>query len=165
MRSVAVVLLFLSITVAIPAQESTSESPELVDLSLHNLTQAAGLIFSGTVLAVEQLESSENTHSLQVTRITFQVKTAIRGTETGRVIQINEWQGLWSAGERYRKGEQVFLFLYPPSNLGLTSPVAGKMGRFAIDGKGSVHILKPGISETTVHVRDFAAAVRHISEN
>jgi hypothetical protein len=44
-----------------------------------------------------------------------------------------EWSGLWNAGERYRVGEQVLLFLYPNSRLGLTSPVGGAQGRFAID--------------------------------
>ena len=32
------------------------------------------------------------------------------------------------------------LFLYPPSKLGLTSPVAGAFGRFAVDSKGQVSV-------------------------
>src|SRR5258708_29179611 len=58
------------------------------------------------------------------------------------MLTIHEWAGLWSIGERYRLGERVLLFLYPPSKLGLTSPVAGAVGRFAMDSQG--HILLNG---------------------
>jgi hypothetical protein len=33
----------------------------------------------------------------------------------------------------YRVGERLMLFLHAPSKLGLTSPVGGSAGRFAID--------------------------------
>jgi hypothetical protein len=70
--------------------------------------------------------------------VTFQVEHALRGTTTGQNLTIHEWAGLWNTKERYRVGERVLLFLYPPSKLGLTSPVAGPMGRFAIDPQGRI---------------------------
>jgi hypothetical protein len=72
------------------------------------------------------------------TAVTFQVEHAIRGAVAGQRLTIYEWAGLWRNGERYRVGEQVLLFLYSPSRLGLTSPVAGIMGRFAMDSRGRV---------------------------
>lgn len=60
----------------------------------------------------------------------------------GKTLTINEWAGLWQSGERYRVGEQVLLFLYPPSKLGLTSPVGGGMGRFSVNRGGEL-VLKP----------------------
>jgi hypothetical protein len=72
------------------------------------------------------------------------VLEAIRGVRRGQVIQIREWGGLWDAGERYHKGEQVLLFLYPPGKAGLTSPVGGRGGRFQMDGAGRVLLKENG---------------------
>ena len=55
-------------------------------------------------------------------------------------MTIREWAGLWNTGERYETGERVLLFLYPKSKLGLTSPVGGKLGRYAVDAAGRVLI-------------------------
>jgi hypothetical protein len=57
--------------------------------------------------------------------ITFQVEQAIRRTRVGQQLTIHEWAGPWTAGERYRVGERLMLFLHAPSKLGLTSPSAG----------------------------------------
>lgn len=62
----------------------------------------------------------------------------MRGTSPGQLLTIQEWAGLWTGGERYRVGERVLLFLYSPSKLGLTSPVGGAMGRFAVDSQGKI---------------------------
>jgi hypothetical protein len=34
------------------------------------------------------------------------------------------------------KGQHIFIFLYPPSRLGLTSPVGGRLGQVALDPSG-----------------------------
>jgi len=62
----------------------------------------------------------------------------MRGASPGQSLTIREWAGLRSSGERYYVGERVFLFLYSPGKLGLTSPVAGGMGRFAMTSQGNV---------------------------
>jgi hypothetical protein len=46
--------------------------------------------------------------------------------------------GLWSSKPHYRKGQHLLLFLYPPSRIGFTSPVADPMGRFTIDSSGAI---------------------------
>lgn len=106
---------------------------------------AAGIIFSGTVTAVSPASAKGG----RATAITFKVGQAIRGASAGQSLTIHEWAGLWSSGERYRVGEHVFLFLYSPSRLGLTSPVAGGAGRFVVDFRGKV-LFSPQ------HVRIFA---------
>ncbi|MGO9126340.1 MAG: hypothetical protein ACLP6G_15820 [Terriglobales bacterium] len=106
-----------------------------------SLTLNAGYIFSGTVKAVERLAPHTN-GSVAVMRITFYVDQGLRGTRTGQTLVIHEWAGLWQAGDRYRPGERVMLFLYPPSKLGLTSPVGGTSGRFGVDPGGQV-IIEP----------------------
>ena len=105
--------------------------------SLAQLARKAGYVFDGTVLSVVRVGKAPN--AVPAMQITFRVERGIRGTQTGQVLTVREWAGLWEAGERYRPGERVVLFLYPLSKLGLTSPVAGAFGRFAVDSKGLVN--------------------------
>jgi hypothetical protein len=101
--------------------------------------ESAGLAFVGTVQSVEHTPAV-GANRIGTTRITFQVDTAIRGVRSGQTLVINEWAALWSTGERYRKGERVCLLLYPPSKLGLTSPIHGAGGRFYLRGRERVII-------------------------
>jgi hypothetical protein len=62
------------------------------------------------------------------------------------------------------------LFLYPPSKLGLTSPVGGAAGRFLVR-KGRIQIgpqhwfLRPEfIRGPNVSLKDFTARIRHAQE-
>jgi len=109
--------------------------------TLAQLARKAGYVFDGTVLSVVRV--GKTPHDVPTMQITFRVERGIRGTQTGQVLTVREWAGLWESGERYLPGERVLLFLYPPSKLGLTSPVAGALGRFAVDPKGFVN-LPPG---------------------
>jgi hypothetical protein len=134
------------------------------------IVQAAGIIFSGHVTSVARAPSSRGPVS---TAVTFKVEHAMRGTSAGRDLTIHEWAGLWTRGERYRVGERVLLFLYSPSKLGLTSPVAGPIGRFAVNSGGEivmtpqhVHILATDPilrGRTVAPYSDFAGAVRRSS--
>jgi hypothetical protein len=106
---------------------------------LKEMVQAAGTIFSGRVTFVGR-SGPVSGQTPAATTITFQVEQAMRGTTTGQSLTIHEWTGLWNSGERYRIGEHVLLFLYPPSKFGLTSPVSGPIGRFAMDVEGRILI-------------------------
>jgi hypothetical protein len=98
---------------------------------------AAGIIFSGHVTSVGH-SPLLNGRSPASTSITFQVEHAMRGASAGQSLTIQEWAGLWTGGERYYVGERVLLFLYSPSKLGLTSPVARGFGKFAVDAQGRI---------------------------
>lgn len=100
--------------------------------TLPRMIQSAGIIFSGQVVSVSHADAASGQLAAP-TVITFRVQHAIRGAMAGQNLTIREWPGLWNRGERYRIGEHVFLFLYPPSRLGLTSPVKGPLGRLAMD--------------------------------
>ncbi len=104
--------------------------------SLRLLTRNSGYIFDGTVMSVERVAEVDG-GSLAAVQITFRVEQAIRGVRNGQLLTIREWAGLWNSGERYRCGERLLLFLYGPSKLGLTSPVGGLLGRFAVDPGGN----------------------------
>lgn len=150
--------------------------PIRLPLNLGQLTQRAGLIFSGKVMSVKP-ERSVGSDEVASVAITFQVEQAIRGTRVGRQLTIHEWAGLWTTGERYRVGERLMLFLHVPSKLGLTSPVGGAAGRFAVDQMGRV-LLDPiqvqNLKGGPVPIRidrnrrillpDFKRAIRRMAE-
>ena len=119
------------------------------------ITRDSGMAFSGVVTHVQRSASASGT-----TQITFRVESAIRGVRRGQVVTIREWSGLWNSGERYVAGERVLLFLYPKSKLGLTSPVGGKLGRYAVDPAGRVLIGGPQmISPRPVPLRTVKAQI------
>lgn len=138
---------------------------------LDRLARAAGIIFSGSVKAVSRVPASAS--QPETVAITFHVEHAIRGASGGRDLTIYEWIGVWSSGQRYRAGERVLLFLYVPSKLGLTSRVAGPLGRFSIDARDRVVfsqeqvaalLTDPGLGgKSQASFRDFAQAVRRAS--
>ena len=86
-------------------------------LTLRQIIHDSALIFSGTVLQVKRVRPEPNS-SAAISQISFRVQNAIRGTRRGQVVEIREWGGLWTTGERYTAGENVLLFLYPNSKLG-----------------------------------------------
>jgi hypothetical protein len=140
---------------------------------LSRLVSAAGIIFSGTVIRI-QPRSRANAQTVSTVAITFHVENALRGSTSGRELTIYEWAGVWSSGQRYRVGERVFVFLYPRSKLGLTSSVAGPIGRFAVDTRGTLVLSPQHISvfrrhpvlggKSRVSLSDFALAVRQAHE-
>ena len=89
--------------------------------------RAAGMIFSGTVSHIERRPANLG-QSVETIAVTFHVESGIRGALPGGNLTIVQWVGLWSAGQRYRVGERVLLFLYPNSKMGLTSCVGGPLG-------------------------------------
>ncbi|HYX69831.1 MAG TPA: hypothetical protein VE825_11905, partial [Terriglobales bacterium] len=105
--------------------------------TLQQLGRHAGFIFRGRVLSVDRPKPARG--SVTTVQITFQVLEGIRGVRTGERLTTREWAGLWGAGRpRYRVGQEMLLFLYPRSRLGLTSPVSGDLGVLPIDAAGQV---------------------------
>ena len=105
--------------------------------NLRQLIRDSGYIFDGTVVSVTSVGQTEAS-SIETVQITFRIEQAILGTRKGQLLTIREWAGLWNAGERYRAGERLLLFLHRPSKLGLTSPVGGSRGRFPVNSAGNV---------------------------
>jgi hypothetical protein len=139
------------------------------ELVFRQLVRSAGIIFSGRVVFIGHAASALRPKPAS-TAVTFRVENAIRGTLPGRNLTIHEWAGLWTSGERYRVGERVLLFLYSPSRLGLTSPVAGALGKFTMDAQGQVVMSGQHVAtfagdsflagKTVVSYADFALMVR-----
>ena len=104
------------------------------DISWDKLSKPAGIVFAGTVSRVERVVT-EGSEPVTV-RVEFRVDQAVRGCVAGQTIAIQEWAELWDLGDRYRKGQRIFLFLYPPSAAGFTSVVAGDLGKVQFGPEG-----------------------------
>ncbi len=159
--------------VAFPPVEPTgaplrSHGGRIGTFGFAQLTRAAGTIFAGTVTAVARRPASQS-QSIETVSITFHVEGAIRGAVPGEDLTISQWIGIWASGQRYRVGERVLLFLYPPSKLGLTSCVGSALGRFSFDPRGRVRLTAQHLSafrtdpvlggKASATFSDFARAV------
>ena len=139
--------------------------PVLEPITVQQILRSSAMIFSGTVLNVEHQAAGSGT-ARGITQIIFRVQDAIRGVRPGQVIELREWGGLWNAGDRYRPGETLFLFLYPPSKLGLTSPVGGAAGKFRMQsgrvliGPQHTFFRSQIVTETSPKLKDFFKAIR-----
>ena len=103
------------------------------------VSRRAGMIFAGTVLtAAAPIAADDRTvpGATAAVQLRFRVDEAIAGVERGQVVTIHEWAGAWSRHRPMRSGEHILIFLYPPSRLGLTSPVGGALGQVALDASG-----------------------------
>ena len=101
--------------------------PQTTDDALRALTDAAGIVFTGTVTAVRRPASSAG-----VVEVDFAVSDAIRGV-SGSEYTLREWAGLWEASdEPFRPGQRYLMLLHTPNSAGLTSPVGGPDGAIPI---------------------------------
>ncbi|HTR23933.1 MAG TPA: hypothetical protein VMI10_08100 [Terriglobales bacterium] len=116
------------------------------------LSRRAGMIFAGTVLRAEQPvrcgnKPNSSDEACPVSRVAaipsssfaelrFRIDLPIAGVEAGKILTIHEWAGAQDRHRPLRPGDRVLLFLYPPSRLGLTSPVGGLQGQIRLDSTG-----------------------------
>ena len=115
-----------------------AQSLPLSDALVEKLSRPAGIIFSGAVVRIEREPATSDKPASM--RIAFRVNEAVRGCNAGETIEIAEWAGLWTRGDRYRVGQNVLLFLYPRNAAGLTSPVAGDLGVFMLASQGLLRL-------------------------
>jgi len=141
-RGLAVALAFLSSLVA--GQRSDQLIAERVlGPQWKQLSRRAGMIFAGTVLSAANQTGTQTAATERLApgttpavQLSFHVDEAIAGVDRGQILTIHEWAGAWSRQRPMSKGQHFLLFLYPPSRLGLTSPVGGSLGQVALDASG-----------------------------
>lgn len=102
-----------------------AHASSIMPASPEELTEMAGQIFHGTC---EQAAVKQDARGFQVTEVTYRVHRIIKGdpvdTVTFRVVgaEVN----------RFVSGAADVIFLYPASDWGYTSPVAGPYGQFRV---------------------------------
>ncbi len=100
-----------------------------------HLSRRAGMVFAGTALS-DRIQTAKTDNGVPSIALPFRVDRAIAGAQPGQVLTIREWTGAAPLYPPIRRGEHVLLFLYPPSHLGLTSPVGGPRGQIRLDSNG-----------------------------
>jgi len=142
---------FCLLSFAAAQQSDQAAAERVLGPQWKQLSRRAGMIFAGTVLAtpIQKLTAQTvNTTTAAANRpiagttssveLSFRVDEAIAGVEPGQILTIHEWAGVWSMQFQrpMTKGQRILIFLYPPSRLGLTSPVGGSLGQIALDSTG-----------------------------
>jgi len=117
------------------AQALAQSSPQTAPDALHAMTELAGVIFAGQVVAVRWHGAADG--AAGVVEITFAVDDAVRGVRgaSGGSYTLREWAGLWPGGdEPFRVGQRYLMLLHSPGTAGLSSPVGGMDGAIPIRG-------------------------------
>ncbi len=129
LRSARMTWLFLLFTLLVAPVWANTRSINLAEMTSH-----AGRIVHGRV--VEVREGSHPQHEgIAVTFIKIEVTEMIKGSATRAVsfMQYGNSTTQYIADlPKYSVGEEIVLFLYPESKLGLTSPVGQGQGKFRV---------------------------------
>jgi len=112
-----------------------AQSSKVLPLNLPQIVEDAGKIFVGKCTVVKSGKDPES--QLIVTWITFKVSQGIKGDieETETIKQVggsHEGVTVSSFTPKFKVGEEVLLFVYPNSAVGLTSAVGLNQGKFLI---------------------------------
>jgi len=131
-------------TVALPvapvfAESAAAAAAHALGPNWQQLSRRAGMIFAGTILASPPA-SVQTATGVPSAAIRMHVNRAIAGVEPGQTLTIREWTGALSRHPAMRPGEHLLLCQYPPSRLGLTSPVGGSQGQLRLDSQGDAII-------------------------
>ena len=117
------------------------------------MSRASGMVFAGTVISVAaEPTGKQNPLPIAITRV--RVNEAIVGVRPGQVIAIREWSGASSMHRAMSPGERLLIFLYPPSRLGLTSPVGGRQGQVVLNARGE--LIAPSLQESEASDWEYA---------
>jgi hypothetical protein len=147
-RSLAPGLALVALLVVAAPAHATLVLPQ----NLENLEAQAGQIFAG-VCTNRSAEIDDS--GIPVRRFTFRVTEAVRcRAAVGETIEVRHF-GNGVPNEHgyamhipgipdYRVGQEVLLFLNPPSTIGLTAPVGLSQGLFAVkrnrEGKATINL-------------------------
>jgi hypothetical protein len=135
-RMLIVILTLAALCLAAAAQQPDQlAAARVLGPQWKQLARASGMVFAGTVLGVTALPATSD-RAMPTIEVKFRIDQAIAGVNSGQILTIREWAGAWSEHRAMRTGQRILLFLYPPSRLGLTSPVGGPMGQVALDPSG-----------------------------
>lgn len=120
--------------------QDTAPVPQTVEQALHQMSDLAGIIFLGEVVAVRHPDLEHA--ATGITEVDFRIDQAVRGCTSGSTYTLREWAGLWQGGdERYRPGQRLLMMLHSPNAAGLSSPVGGMDGALPVGPASSAPLL------------------------
>lgn len=145
-----------TLAIGISVAHAQNMPPQTLETALHQMSDEAGVIFAGQVIAVHYSAGGEGASG--VVEVEFRVDQAVRGCAAGTTYVLREWSGLWAGGiQRYRVGQRLLMFLRAPSASGLSSPVDG------MDGAVPIHGSRPSLMATSSTAQYPVADLRWIA--
>ncbi|HLX86006.1 MAG TPA: hypothetical protein VKR59_19055 [Terriglobales bacterium] len=132
----------LVVSQQVAAQQVDAKQPDqvvagrILGQQWKQLSTRAGMIFAGTVIGAAT-PSAQYSAAVPTIEFRFRVDRAIAGVESGQILTVHEWTGALPNQRPMSRGQRFLVFLYPPSRLGLTSPVGGAHGQIALDAGGT----------------------------
>ena len=137
------VLLSLTSMIRVDAQMHTTVPVHALPPDFNQITRRAGMIFAGTVLKIEPVRAPS---SIKWRALRSRSGWSKGCGEHGVDKRFTSASGLVCGrqGARYRVGQRLMLFLYPPSTLGLRREpqVGGRSGEFAVDRDGRIVLVR-----------------------
>ncbi len=118
----------LLVAFALIGPGGTTSASQVRPVNLEEMSQAAAIIFSGRCVGVEVRLDPQLGRKVSVA--TFEVNRVVKG-EPGERVELKMLRSS-SGAARFRAGEEVVLFLYGTSELGLSSPVGLGQGKFTV---------------------------------
>lgn len=116
-----------------------------IEIDLEKMVKSAGTIFSGRCIDVQNGVHPDY-QNVNVKFVEFDILDVLEGRVGDRLKFMQFGNGIeMPHAPKYRKGENVLLFLYPASQYGFTSPVGGHQGKFSI--KTDAESGKPAVVE------------------
>ena len=124
-----------------PGAPAAVQTGAIMD-ALQSLVLRSPVIFTGEVLAVENVQDPEQgsaflPSTVTTRKMTFRVGDPLRGVEPGGVFSYLQVGG--ADGPRLAPGEQVLVFLHKP-NAGGFSSLVGRAGLLRVGGSGLVDV-------------------------
>jgi len=136
---IVVRIAFMISSILLMSASSVAYAQRAGTMNLERIVREAGMIFAGKVIDVET-GTRDPEMNLLVTQYTFHVYDRHYGVEQD-TITIKQYGGeadgksFYPKGvPRFKKGEHVLVFFYPPSKIGMTSPVGMDHGKSSIKG-------------------------------
>lgn len=129
-RTIALALFIMCLCV------SSSFAVKVKPLSLDKMTKSAEIVFEGKCIDVKTGKDEDS--GMMVTWYTFEVITPVKG-EIGKTYTFKQLGGSIDSNAlsvpitKYAKNEHIILFLYPKSEIGLTSSVGMNQGKFMVN--------------------------------
>jgi len=144
------------------AESDQAAAERILGSQWRQLSTRAGIVFAGTVLSggVRTVATDRPVPSIV---LRFRVDRAIAGVDAGQILTIHEWTGALLQQKPMRPGERFLLFLYPPSHLGLTSPIGGRQGQIRLDSTGQIVARRSDLLSRQTAMQPISSSASHSS--
>lgn len=125
--------LFATFVLALLAGGHAVVANQIRPLNLEQLTEHAARIFAGQCLEIRR--EVDPKLGFEIATASFHVDDAVKGASAGSTVTVRMLasdSSIPGAIPSFRVGDEVILFLYGESALGLSSPVGLGQGRFQV---------------------------------